>query len=153
MEIKFLVDYPEHVEMVSNWIYKEFIEGIRAGISYELILKSCGARNKDSLPISLIALKNNICVGTISLFENDLKERRDLSPWLGALYVDKEFRNQGIAKQLIDRIIEIAKEMKKDKIYLRTEHASEYYKKLGWIFVLKTIDGFNLNTEVYMKEI
>ncbi len=40
-----------------------------------------------------------------------------------------------------------------DKLYLRTEHASRYYKRLGWEFIYQTIDEFGLETQVFMKEI
>lgn len=108
---------------------------------------------KDTIPCTLVAVENDICLGTVSLFENDLKERSDLTPWLGALYIKEEYRNRGIAKELISEISLIAKSLGYDRIYLRSEHTSEYYRKLGWQSIYKTIDEYDLSTEVFSIEL
>ncbi len=41
------------------------------------------------------------------------------------------FRNRGIGKILIDEIIKIAKNRGYKQLYLKTEKAVDYYKKLG----------------------
>ncbi|HEX3043578.1 MAG TPA: GNAT family N-acetyltransferase, partial [Bacillota bacterium] len=103
MIIKHLLDYPEHLETVSSWIYQEFID--TASVSYEEIKAFFKKRFHHKLPITLIALKDKECIGTISLFEGDLDTRRDLKPWLAAFYVKKEYREQGIGAELINSII------------------------------------------------
>ena len=37
--------------------------------------------------------------------------------------------------------------------YLRTEHTSEYYGKLGWEFVFKTYDEKEQHTEIFKYKI
>ena len=74
--------------------------------------------------------------------KNDLNERPAYTPWLASLYVEKVYRNQGIALQLINQLIVYAKSRQITTIYLRTENASAYYKKLGWILV-ETIETMN----------
>ena len=146
-----LLDYPEHLETVSRWVYEEFID--KSSKKYEEIKEFFSKRFYDKLPITLIALKDEQCVGTISLFEGDLDTRRDLRPWLAALYVDKNYRGQGIGEELIICVINKVEELGYHTIYLRTEHASEYYKKRKWEFVCKTKDGKGIDTEVYKYEI
>jgi len=148
MEITNLANNPRHIETVSKWIYEEFIENIRLGIDYERVVENFSKSSN-----TFIAVHNGICIGTASLLSNDLKERKDLTPWLGALYVSENNRNKGVAKKLIKKVIEIAKDTNYDKIYLRTEHASEYYIRLGWEFIYETVDEFGLNTQVFMKHI
>jgi len=62
-------------------------------------------------------------IGRVSLFSNDLKERNDLTPWLGSLYVSTDYRNRGIAKQLMDKVIKTSRILGYEILYLRTEHA------------------------------
>lgn len=38
MKIESLKDKPQFIEIVSGWIYKEFIENIRHGVTYEKIV-------------------------------------------------------------------------------------------------------------------
>jgi predicted N-acetyltransferase YhbS len=151
LKIKHLLDHPEHLETVSSWIYEEFIG--KSSVNYEEIKEFFRNRFYDKLPITLIALKGNQCLGTVSLFEGDLDTRSDLKPWLAALYVDKNYRSQGIGAELMISVINTAKELGYNTIYLRTEHTSEYYKKRRWEFVCKTKDSNGVDTEVYKYKI
>ncbi len=85
MVISNLLNYPKHLETVTKWIYEEFID--KSAVKYAEIRGFFRKRYYDKLPITLIALKDEQCVGTVSLFEGDLDTRRDLKPWLAALYV------------------------------------------------------------------
>jgi GNAT superfamily N-acetyltransferase len=67
--------------------------------------------------------------------------------------VDKQHRGTGVGKELISQIITIALNMGYKKLYLRTEHVTEYYKKLGWNFVDKRTDEFGIEAEIFSKEI
>jgi predicted N-acetyltransferase YhbS len=153
MQIQNIVDNPQLLEVVSKWIYTEFYENIRHGISYDEILADLSSRTKSKIPFTFVAIENGKCIGTVSLFSNDLKERADLTPWLGSLYVSTDYRNNGVAKQLIDKVIETSRNLGYEILYLRTEHTSKYYIKLGWKPIYKTIDEFGLETEVFMKVI
>jgi GNAT superfamily N-acetyltransferase len=151
LSIRNLLDYPEHLETVSSWIYEEFAD--KSLIKYDEIKEFFRKRFYDKLPITLIALKDEQCVGTVSLFEGDLDTRRDLKPWLAALYVDQNYRGQGIGAELINSIINKAEELGYNTLFLRTEHTSDYYKKRKWEFVCKTKDSKGIDTEVYKYEI
>jgi len=153
MQIQNIVNNPQFIEVVSKWIYTEFYENIRYGISYDEILADISSRKKGKIPFTFVAIENDKCIGTVSLFSNDLKERNDLTPWLGSLYVSTDYRNRGIAKQLMDKVIKTSRSLGYEILYLRTEHASKYYIKLGWKLIYNTIDEFGLATEVFMKVI
>ena len=148
MKIEYLCEYISFSETVAKWIYDEFLSGIRDDLSYSDILASIRNCHKRELPIRLIALVDDICVGTVSLVVNDLKSR-DYTPWLAALYVDKKFRNQGIGGHLTNRIQDIAVILGYKELFLRTEHASGYYKKLGWVFIESCHDEFSLMPDVF----
>ena len=148
VEIKYLSDCPEFIPVVVDWIYKEFIEDIRFGISNNQVSDSYSICYKNKLPVRLIAISDDVCVGTVSLVNNDLKSR-NYTPWLAALYVDPTFRGNKIAELLICRIKEIAIEMGYKELFLRTEFAADYYKKRNWDFVESCVDEFNLTTEVF----
>lgn len=149
MEVKYLCDYPEYADAVVHWIYGEFAVKDHEGIALAKVKAVFHHTHLDSFPITLIAIVDDKCVGAISLFENDLKNQQVLSPWLASLYVVPEYRSRGIAKKLIDEVKAIAKKLGFEILYLRTEEAAEYYKKLGWIFVAKTQDEKGKATNVF----
>jgi ribosomal protein S18 acetylase RimI-like enzyme len=72
---------------------------------------------------------------------------------LGGLYVSKTYRNKGIGKLLIEEVQSITTNLGYNVLYLRTENASDYYRKLGWQFVEKLTDEFNLETSVFLKKL
>ena len=148
MEIRYLSDNLIYIDTITQWLYDEFVKNIRHGVSYEQIFNKYKVCYKKSLPVRLIAVIDEVCVGTVSLTENDLK-CRDYSPWLAALYVDKAYQGNKIAEYLIERVKDITRDSNYNELFLRTEHASEYYKKRGWEFVEACVDEYNLNTEVF----
>jgi thiamine pyrophosphokinase len=149
MTIDYLCNHPEHIETVASWVYSEFVENIARKAPYKKILLNFSNTYMSELPVTLIALDNGECIGTVSIFHNDLKTQDELTPWLAALYVAPAHRNRGAAKKLIKRVYSIAKQLQYSCIYLRTEHASGYYKKLGWEFAFHTVDGCGIETDVY----
>ena len=148
MRIEYLADNTAFIEKVAGWIYLEFFEGIRHGVPYPQVLNSIKICNKTDFPIRLVALEGDTCIGTVSLVENDLKYR-DYTPWLAALYVDESFRGNKTGRELVERTKAIARELGYNELFLRTEHAGQYYIRLGWQYVETCIDEFNLQTEVY----
>jgi len=152
MKIMNLCDNIDYIPTVAKWIYNEFIFGIKDDVSYEDIIESINICYKQELPVRLIALIDDKCVGTVSLVENDL-ECRNYLPWLAALYVDENHRNQGIGECLINALIDIAKELRYRKLYLRTEHASGYYRKLNWDFIETCDDKYDLKPDVFSYDL
>lgn len=139
MDIQNLYYHPEHISVVSGWIYDEFVKG-KSTCSLDKITLYFSKTNLNSFPITLIAISDGECVGTVSIFENDLKSQNELEPWLASLYVSPNYRRKCIAEELIDQVMVIVKELGYETLYLRTEHASDYYKKLGWEFLYKKMD-------------
>jgi N-acetylglutamate synthase-like GNAT family acetyltransferase len=152
INIRNLLSYPEHIEIVANWVYQEFCLD-KPEITLDFVINRLKNRNLDKIPLSLIALIDSKCVGVVSIFDNDLKTRADLAPWLAGLYVNPNYRCRGIADKLINSVLKICKKMNYDTVFLRTEHTSDYYKKRGWTFVEYATDEYNQETSVFMRKL
>lgn len=89
--------------------------------------------NTEQLPLTLVANYENQPVGMCSLRVND-GIRHELTPWLGSLVVSPKYQNQGIAKQLIEKIKEKARQLGFKTLYLFAFDPTipEYYSRLGW---------------------
>lgn len=132
--IKLLKYHPEIIStLVSLW---------QEGIGHTWLPDICITRvadklnahlNEDCLPITWVAFKNQKPVGMVSLRNND-GIRPDLSPWLGSLVVDQNYRKQGIAQQLIEVTKTKAFELGFQQLYLLAFDPTipDYYSKLGW---------------------
>ena len=118
------------LEEISAWHWSEWDKS--CGITLEEVIY----RNRHSLysgriPQTFIAKLNDEVVGTVSLWNNDLKCRQDLTPWLAALYIKKEYRGKGLGTLLQKKCIDAARGLGYEKLYLITEHEN-YYERTGW---------------------
>ena len=94
--------------------------------------------------ISILGLidRNNL-IGFISLFKYDGEYRRDLTPWYATMYVKEKYRGKGYSKLLNDAILDNAKKLGYDRVYLKTE-LNNYYEKFGAIFIENLSNGEKL---------
>ena len=109
--------------------------------------------NVDAFPITFISTIDDECVGTVSVFENDFKERPQYSPWLASLYVKPEYRDRKIGQQLITYLLNYLKTLNYSEVYLKTENASEYYKKRGWKLIESVTIPDNDTIDIFKYEL
>lgn len=76
----------EYTEIVAKWIFEECVKDIKAEVTFDMILSSVKEKNKYDIPAIFIVLDGGLCLGTASLFNNDLKNKPDLEPWLASLF-------------------------------------------------------------------
>ncbi len=147
--IDYLQNHPEFIETVTQWIYDEWCHKVmdRASVLQDVR----GRLHDDRIPLTLVAIAGEECVGTISIFEYDLDLRHDLTPWLAALYIHPDYRNQGIGSALIAELLIVARRLGIPKLYLHTETASPYYARKGWTFLFQTINDRAEETDVFEK--
>jgi len=84
------------------------------------------------VPFIVVATDNNQLIGSAALVNEDMKTRKDLSPWLASVFVKSEFRKRGIATKLVRYIEEEASKLDIEMLYLYTEHARDLYAGLAW---------------------
>ncbi|MGE6256925.1 GNAT family N-acetyltransferase [Heyndrickxia sporothermodurans] len=153
MIIDFLAHHSNYVEDVSNMIYKEFVLNTNSSKTFDEVFTYFSNTNMNTFPITLIAIEGDECLGTISIFENDLKSREEYKPWLASLYTKPEHRNKGVGKQLIDGTLKVVKELGYKELFLRTETASDYYKNRGWHLVESVSDESGQNIDIFKYDL
>lgn len=100
--------------------------------------------NDDKVILVLGLINDNELLGFISLFKYDGEERKDLTPWYATMYVKKEYRGLGYSKLLNNSLLDQAKNMGFDTIYLKT-NLINYYEKFGF----KYIETLKNNEKLY----
>lgn len=149
MEFVKLLEHPQYIDLVADWMYTAFCEQDRPSLTRFDIKKRLETSCSDTLPMVFIAIIEGECVGTFSLYQNDLAGE-SVTPWLASLFVRPDLRGKGVGRFLIDSVSRVAKEMGFETLYLRTEHTAAYYDKLGWTLVKQTVDPvYQLNTSMY----
>jgi len=153
MYIEHLCNNPEYINKVANWIYDEFVVKTGGSLTYEEVVAYLSETNKKDYPFVFVAVYDNKCMATVSIFENDLKTQKELTPWLASLYVEPKYRGKGVGEKLIERIKSEVKQLGFNTLYLRTEYTADYYKQLGWDFLYKTKDIKDQETEVFKYDL
>ena len=130
-----LADDIKYLGEASMYMWKEWAEQYGTRLE-DIVYRTRHCLNKDSIPQTYIAKINDELVGVVSIWNNDLPFRQDLTPWLAGLYVKEKYRGIGIGKLLQNECIEVVKQLGYKKLYLITEHEN-YYERYGWIFIEK----------------
>ena len=73
-------------------------------------------------------------VGGMGVIENDFHNRKDLSPNICAVYTEEEYRNQGIAGNLLNMTVNDLGQKGINPVYLVTNHVG-FYERYGWKFL------------------
>lgn len=139
-------EQPELRNTVANWFHKKW------NIPSEAYLESIDEclKNENAVPQWYIAMVGEKIVGGLGVIENDFHNRKDLTPNVCAIYVEEEYRCQGIAGKMLDFVCNDMKEKNINVLYLITEHTS-FYERYGWEFLCMVQgDGEEELTRMYM---
>ena len=99
-----------------------------------------------------LAIENGTIIGGVGVIENDIHERKDLSPNVCALYVEENRRNLGIAGALLNYVINDMKQKGITTLYLITDHTS-FYERYNWEYLLDVkCDGGEISRMYIHKE-
>ena len=116
------------------------------------ILKLRQMAQSSDVPFVVVAIDNNQLIGSAALVNEDMKTRKDLSPWLASVFVKPGFRKNGIGTELVRHIEDEAKRLGIKKLFLFTEHARNLYSKLGW-YDLEECEYEGVNVAIMSKQI
>lgn len=147
-----LADAPEHMEEVARWLWLEWAKGDGYTLE-EIVYRTKYACQRNTIPQTLLALKDGKPAGVVSLWHNDLKTRQDLTPWMATLYVKEEYRNLHIGQRLQAASIEAVRALGRyPRLYLITK-LDNYYEKIGWQFVEKAPEGGGVMEKIYQYDL
>ncbi|MBQ8762169.1 MAG: GNAT family N-acetyltransferase [Clostridia bacterium] len=108
---------------------------------------------KDNLPFGVALFDNNEIVGFCVFKIENLVKYPQFYPWLSDVMILPPFRGKGYGKKLLEYGQKILKELKYNRIYVWTDQAPDFYKKLGFNYlqqVEKNEGGFG---ELFYKDI
>lgn len=133
MELVLLSDHPSVIDQVANWYFQQW------GVSHP---RTSLVKIKQTLaqfaltsapPILLLARDKYDFVGAAQLKSHEMAAFPDYEYWLSGVYVDSAYRNTQVMSLLIEGILEKARDLGIDKIYLKTEKLDGgHYRALGF---------------------
>ena len=98
------------------------------------------------IPFGLLAHENENYVGSVLGIASDLEARPNLTPWVAALWVDPQFRKQGIATSLMKATLAEIFALGHSKTYLcATAEKRGSYQRFGWHLIEEGVGGDTLD--------
>ena len=125
-----LTDRPDLKDRLADWFHRKW------SIPKEAYLESMEEclGGKEPVPQWYAVLDGEKVIAGTGIIENDFHDRKDLAPNLCALYVEPEYRGQGIAGRLLDYACKDMKSRGISVLYLITDHTS-FYERYGWEYL------------------
>ncbi|MBE6022877.1 MAG: GNAT family N-acetyltransferase [Cellulosilyticum sp.] len=136
------------IEQASEWFHQKWKIPKAAYIES---MKEC-VENTHSIPQWYVIMNGGTIIAGLGVIENDFHDRKDLTPNVCAVYVEKEYRNQGIAGELLEFVCQDFKSKDIHTLYLVTDHTS-FYERYGWEFLCMVQgDGEPEMTRMYIHQ-
>ena len=128
-QIIHLAQQPELKDAAAQWFHEEWGIPLTA---YEESMDAC-LRQASAVPQWYLALEDGKIIGGLGVIENDFHDRKDLTPNVCAVYVEKDHRCRGLAGRLLAAVCRDMRARGIRTLYLVTDHTS-FYERYGWEF-------------------
>ena len=96
---------------------------------------------RDGLPVRLVAFADGELAGTATLREQATHTLPECLPALGGLFVAEQYRNLGIGSELVNAVMNFAREQGHKKVYATTITARGILERLAWQLVQPVSHG------------
>ena len=144
-----LRERPELLLRAAEWFHEKW--GIPRA-AYEASMRD-SLTGRGAVPQWYVTLADGAIIAGAGVIENDFHERKDLAPNACAVYVEENWRGQGVARALLSRICADMRKKGVKTLYLATDHTA-FYEKLGWEFLcLAWEEGHARQTRMYMRKL
>lgn len=142
-----LAEHPEWLHEAAAWFHSKWHVPLEA---YEESMAE--SLNGQAVPQWYVVREGGRIIAGLGVIENDFHDRKDLTPNVCAVYVEKEWRCRGIAGEMLRFVCEDMKVRGIDTLYLVTDHTS-FYERYGWHFYcMAQGDGEPDLTRVYIHK-
>ncbi len=133
MNFELLADRPEAINVVAGWYYDEWGRANPNSSVARIAGNLARSMNRDRPPLVLLAVKNDNVVAAAELKYREMEIYPDKEHWLGGMFVLPALRGAGVASQLIERVVALAKGFGISTLYLQTERLDGgLYTRHGW---------------------
>lgn len=137
----------EKIFEVAEWFHQKW--GIPKN-AYLESMNECVKSNKFAVQQWYVVFDEKKIVAGLGVIENDFHDRKDLSPNVCAVYVEEEYRKQGIAGSMLRYVCDDFNTNGTSTLYLVTDHTS-FYERYGWEFLcMAQGDGEDEMTRIYI---
>ena len=144
--LKKICEHPALLEQAARWFSEKWEIPVEA---YRESLQSCINQQTGVPQWYFVCDEKQDIIAGAGIIENDFHDRKDLSPNLCALFVEKKYRRRGIAKYILEFARKDLGNMGFERLYLVTNH-TDFYEKCGWDFLTTVKDATGKSERMYV---
>jgi len=131
MRIDYLSEHPGFIPTLARWHQEEWAH-FSSHRTVEGRIECYRGFGRRAVPTAFVAYEGSEPMGSANLVAHDMETRMQLTPWLASVYVSPGFRRRGIATGLCERVVEEARALGFEKLYLFTPDQEAFYARRGW---------------------
>lgn len=148
LRFELLKDSPHLVPVLVQWQYDDWVSYDASLTKERLYHEFVRQLDAEDLAFTLVAIRDEVPIGSISLDNEGEPELSDLpGPWPGNFHVIEQERGKGIGKQLGNVMLTIAKELGYTHLYFFTSNplnVKKYVKKGASVFEMRPFRGHTI---------
>ena len=123
-------EHPELIEQAAEWFHQKWHIPKQA---YLESMEQCVTLSSP-VPQWYIIMNHGAVIAGLGVIENDFHNRKDLTPNVCAVYVEEDYRKQGLAGKLLQFVCEEFRQHGIPALYLLTDYTA-FYERYGWEFL------------------
>lgn len=153
MQIDYLANWPGLIPELAALLYQEWADLYQAaGIDEAQLQQVLTERTAmDTLPITLVLVKDGELVGAGSIKLTEPGTKEGLSPWLAGIYVKPQYRGLGLGRDIVLALEAKARQLGVEALYLSADSAVDFYLSLGWQ-VLERLESLGVRDVALMSK-
>lgn len=133
MDFIYLADCEEAIPIIAEWYFEQWGRRMEETSQDETARRLQKYLNRNEIPLMVLAVDNDAILGVAQLKYREMEMYPEKEHWLGGVFVQPEQRGKGVAAGLVKRVIEIARSLGVETLYLQTERLDGgVYARLGW---------------------
>lgn len=129
MTIEYLSDHPDVISELADWYVSEWEPYYGQTGPGDAWADLEARRSREALPVGLVAMEGGQVLGTAAL---GLDVTTNLTPSIIGLLVGPNHRGRGIGTALLERCVDVARELQHRRLYVSTNSLGSLLGKLGW---------------------
>lgn len=138
-------EHREFLDKAVHWFHEKWDIPESA---YRESMEDC-IRSLAAVPQWYIVMEEDKIIAGVGVIENDFHDRKDLTPNVCAVYVEEEYRNRGIAGDMLRFVCGDMAGKGIDVLYLVTDHTA-FYERYGWKFLCMVQGSDREMTRMYV---
>ncbi len=135
-----LADHLDVIPTLAEWFRDQWPDYFAGRILPDIEADFHKEAQRHYIPVRLVAFVDGELVGTVVLRDRAIAILPKTHPGLGGLFVRPQYRKRGIATELVQAGMNVAREQGYGEVYATTVVAGGILTRLGWIIVEEVVE-------------